>query len=81
MRAYLTLDSLAPYRRRESDPANRLRVKGRCRTPPNHPPIMFSFIIQLHQLPMCCSIQLTIWLHQPGEGVVKIEARETVSIH
>ena len=57
------------------------RVRYRCRTPPNHPPIMFPFIIQLPQLPMCCSIQLTIWLHQPGEGVLEIEARESVSIH
>jgi hypothetical protein len=37
-------------------------------------PIMLPFIIQSSQLLMCCSIQLTMLLHQPSEGGVEIEA-------
>ena len=47
--------------------------------PVESPPIMSLCIIE--SLPMCCSIQLAMSSHQPGEEVVETEARESVPIH
>lgn len=46
--------------------------------PAASPPIMFPFIIQPSQLPMCCSIQPTISSHHADDALAEIEARDSV---
>src|ERR1035437_6675492 len=72
-----------PHRGRSLLLANPPRTAPRGQGPPpfpvESPPIMSLCIIE--SLPMCCSIQLAISSHQPGEEVVETEARESVPIH
>ena len=70
-----------PRCRSRSRLRQRQQIGVSCSYPPESPPIMFPFIIQSPQLPMCCCIQLTMSLHQPGEAVVEIEVREPLFIH
>ncbi len=60
-------------------PGTALRGQGPPPFRVESPPIMSLCIIE--SLPMCCSIQLAMSSHQPGEEVVETEARESVPIH